>query len=111
MDLTPFQIDVVRALLRSRIDGSSHYLMQDDLAGSIETPGKQAIADALGPVSEWFRAHGLPDVTAIVVPQDNADQKLMLPLDAAVERMGGRAAAQAEAARVRDFDWVHWRDS
>lgn len=114
MDLTPFQIDVLRSLLRSRTQGGSLYLTQAELAGLMGTEGEKAVAavaDALQDVSQWFRAHGLPDVTSIVVPQENADNKVMLPDDAAVERLGGRAVAQAEAARVRDFDWIGWRDS
>lgn len=114
MDLTPFQIDVLRSLLRSRTEGSSHYLTQAELAGLLGRKGEKAVsavAESLQDLSAWFREHGLPDVTAVVVPQENADSKLMLPDDAAVERLGGRAVAQAEAARVRDFDWIGWRDS
>ncbi|WP_299360019.1 hypothetical protein [uncultured Paracoccus sp.] len=112
MDLTPLQIDVLRALLRSRVDGSSQYLSLSDLRDLMGkgAPDVQALSAALPELSDWFRNHGLPDVTAVVIPSENADRNVMLPDDSAVERLGGLAAAHAEANRVRDFDWIGWRD-
>lgn len=112
MDLTPYQIDVLRALLHSRVDGSGLYLSPTEL-GELMGDGaqdEQKLAAAMEDLSGWFRSYGLPDVTSVVIPAANSDRNVMLPDDATVERLGGTAAAQAEAARVRDFDWIGWRD-
>lgn len=113
MTLSDFQIEALRALLRSRVDGEKMYLTYGELAedmGRDRARDAEAVAGALDALSGWFRDMGLPDVTSVVIPQSNADSNLMLPSDKAVEELGGRAAAQAEAARVRDFDWAGWRD-
>ncbi len=113
MTLSDFQIDVLRALLRTRVDGERMYLTYGELAddmGRDRTRDALAVAGALDALSGWFREVGLPDVTSVVIPQTNADSNLMLPADDAVAKLGGRAAAQDEAARVRDFDWLGWRD-
>ncbi|MBV0890445.1 hypothetical protein KTN05_01090 [Paracoccus sp. Z118] len=112
MELTPFQIDILRALLRTRMDHDGQFVTQNDLAALAGHPGKEKkLGGAMEDLATWCREHGLPDLTAVVIPQENADENLMLPDEATIERLGGRAVAQAEAARVRDFDWAGWRDS
>ena len=110
MSLSPFQKSVLIDLVRSRIDGASHYLTHDQLGERLGKPAA-SVAAALDAVGDWCRESGLPDLSAIAVSTENAERMRMLPADAAVERLGGEVAARAEADRVRDFDWRGWLDA
>lgn len=104
--------DILVAYVRSRLDGGKPVLSDAELAqlaGLSIRAG--AMRDALATVGDWCAANGLPNIATAIISSENAERNVMLPADAAVEKLGGEAAVRAEQARVRDFDWSHWAES
>lgn len=111
MNLTDQQIQMLRALVRGRLDGAKLYTTFDELAGHMGLAAGSILPADIEALSAWFADSALPDIATTVIPPDNAEHLRMLPLPSIVERFGGEAAVHAEAARVRDFDWAHWAAS
>ena len=107
MTITDFQKQLLVTLVRSRIDGGSHYLMLPDLAGQLGAD-VTTVTNALAALGEWFTSEALPDLTSIAIPEENAGRMVMLPAQETIDRLGGEANAREEANRVRDFDWQGW---
>lgn len=98
---------ILVAYVRHRLDGGKPLLSDAEL-GQLAGLSGRAIAAALGTVGEWCAANGLPNIASALISAEHAERNLMLPQDDMVESLGGEAAARAEQARVRDFDWEHW---
>ncbi|HRO15465.1 MAG TPA: hypothetical protein PLL33_10560 [Paracoccus sp. (in: a-proteobacteria)] len=111
MNLTDHQIQMLRSLVRGRLDGAKLYTTFDELAERMGLESGAIRPADIEALSAWFAESALPDIATTVIPPDNAESLHMLPLPSIVEHLGGEAAAQAEAARVRDFDWAHWAAS
>ena len=107
MILTDLQKDLLIRLVRARLDGGKHFPTYADLS-DLAGVASDGFGPALDALSAWFAEQALPDVAATVIPPENAARMRMLPADTIVTRLGGEAAARAEAERVRDFDWAGW---
>ena len=110
MTLTDFQKQLLVALVRSRVDGGSHYLTLPDLADRLGVYA-DAVGEGLGALGDWFAGESLPDLTSIAIAPEHAGTMVMLPAKATIDRLGGEANAREEANRVRDFDWQGWLDA
>lgn len=110
MTLSDIQRQVLVALVRARLDGDKHFLDHDELADRVgATVGD--MAGTLDALSAWFAEQALPDLTAAVIPPENARHMRMLPGQSIIDRFGGEVGVRAEADRVRDFDWQGWLES
>lgn len=110
MNITDLHRQVLVALVRNRLDGGKHFMTYDDLTGAVGTTVSD-MAGTLDGLSQWFADQSLPDLTAAIIPSDNASHMRMLPAQSIIDRFGGEASARAEADRVRDFDWTGWLES
>lgn len=101
--------DILVAYVRNRLDGGKPVLSDGELADLVGRPGGALeVSRVLDEVGDWCAANGLPNIATAIISSENAEHHVMLPSDAAVEKLGGEAAVRAEQARVRDFDWSHW---